>query len=154
MDDKLITIALGVIAGLLTWIVSERRLQLQYITDQRAKWRGIIRKKSKLVYDALISKDNAKLSELKVELAILLNPYDCEDIGILDNIEITNDVQKQATDFIKRITLLLKHDWDRAKRETKWYGFLIEEPVRTKFDDFSKYPERYRKCRKYFWNCP
>lgn len=153
----------GFVGGLFTWFAAERKLQLQYVTNERAKWRKSIRRKSLEIYDALIHRDKDKLNRLKFELTLLLNPTDRHDVCIIkklkDSINAIDKLEGSTLDeiiddFVKSIALLLKHDWERAKKEAKWYGFMCSETERIEFRDYKECPCKYiQKPRRFVWQC-
>jgi hypothetical protein len=107
---------------------SERKILVENITQERAKWREKIRTKSIEVYKAAMKGDQVWLAELKLTFATSLNPCDKEDGFILDVIERLKDEKNRdpiLEEFSDRISLLLKHDWQRAKKEAE-PGNLIE----------------------------
>lgn len=108
-----------VAAFVATWN-ADRKISIENITKERAKWREDIRKKTAAVHDAIIEKNDKDLQRLKVEFSVMLNPSDPEDNAILQSIKVANDGEelKQSEEFSRRIALLLKHDWERAKFES------------------------------------
>lgn len=77
--------------------------------------------------------------------ALYLNPFDCEDAAILKAIcelekEICNSdrCDKHLNEFARSVTLLLKHDWERAKREAKpWvHRVFSRAPTRVGHKEF------------------
>lgn len=126
----------ALIAGLVSLRSAERKIQIENITQERAKWREKIRSNALLVHQAASSGNNAKLSELHLSFRLLLNPFDKEDEAILEAISAlgsTQNVGLRLPEFAGRVSFLLKHDWDRAKYEAKPWPFRRGEPVRTPF---------------------
>lgn len=126
----------ALIAGLISLRSSERKIQIENITQERAKWREKIRSNALFVHQAASSGDNAKLSELHLSFLLLLNPFDKEDQAILEAITalgLTQNVGPRLPEFAGRVSYLLKHDWDRAKHEAKPWPFRRGEPVRKPF---------------------
>jgi len=123
----------ALIAGLVSLRSSERTIQIENITQERAKWREKIRINALLVHQAASAGDNAKLSELLLSFRLLLNPFDKEDEAILEAIAalgLTQNVGPRLPEFAGRVSYLLKHDWDRAKHEAKPWLFRRDGPVR------------------------
>ena len=116
-----------VITVFVTWHTASKRIQVQNVTEERRKWRGKERETALQVHDAIISNDKAKIRRLRNEFRARLNPIDPDDRGIIDCI-VGDDTEKkrvkQAERFARRIALLLKHDWERAKRESSIFPFL------------------------------
>ena len=121
----LITLSGVGFTAIVTWSISQRRIAADHITAERAKWRERIRAQALLVHDAILSGDAFALSRLKEEFRALLNPFDPEDRKILNRIEVVERPkarEEEAERFARQISLLLKHDWDRAKLEA---GFFL-----------------------------
>ena len=113
------------LTALVTWFIAERRIAVKYITEERAKWRKQVRKLELKVHDAILrNQDNEKeLRRLRSEFSALLNPFSSEDREILNCITVKGSRKKRkkrAKKFTRRISLLLKHDWERAKLEAGW----------------------------------
>lgn len=114
------TVISAVVAAFVTIWNADRKIGIENITQERATWRKDIREKTAAVHDAIIGKNDKDLQRLKVEFSVMLNPLDDEDNAILQSIKIANDSEelKQSEEFSRRIALLLKHDWERAKFES------------------------------------
>ncbi len=130
----------GVIAAIISaWVArvnSERNIYIDNITKERAKWRESIRR---IASEYPGANEDAK-AKLKIELASRLNPYDPEDIQLLESLRsVTADNQQELT---IRISLLLKHDWERAKNEAK--SFLRRRINRVRRLTFKEYMELYK----------
>ena len=121
----------AIVSGLFARRTSERAIQIENITKERAIWRGKIREQALAVHKAARDKDGAALGELRLSLSLNLNPTDSEDAGILKVVDTmakaTQPDDRNTQEFADRIALLLKHDWDRAKSEAKHrkYGFQL-----------------------------
>lgn len=129
----------GLIAGLVSLRTSERQIAIENITKQREIWRDKVRTKSLDVTNAIENKALSKLCGLYTEFSHLLNPEDTEDLAILSLLwcfKSGDFEEKSHVEFIERVSLLLKHDWERAKREAKPWFFFTKEPERTKYDNF------------------
>ena len=62
----------------------------------------------------------------------MLNPRDSEDNGILDSICRLNGLAEsnaELDEFSKRVALLLKHDWDRAKLGASPWPWPFNKPM-------------------------
>lgn len=129
----------GLIAGLVTLRKSERQIAIENITKQRKVWRDKVRTKSLDITNAIENKALSKLCGLYTEFSHLLNPEDTEDFAILSLIwrfKMGEFEENLHVEFIERVSILLKHDWERAKREAKPWFFFSKEPERTKYNDF------------------
>jgi len=136
----------AVIAGLVSLRSTARTIQAEYVTKERGKWRDRVRSLALKVHKAAAVGDTACLSELLLELTLFLNPRDSMDAEILDlvrNLVAMKASEPPPPQFGERIALLLKHDWDRAKREAQ--PFLWSWPKkRMPYDEF-ECAERRRK---------
>lgn len=135
----------SLIAGLVTLRTTERKIAIENITKQRELWRDKIRVKSLEVTRAYDGKDSRRLLELYTEFLLLLIPFDPEDNAIMD---VLWDLKSGSLDigklieFTERLSLLLKHDWQRAKREAKPWFFRGSKAKRKTYDHF----KNERKC--------
>jgi hypothetical protein len=99
-----------------TWIVAQHGSRTQNIVPERAKWRDKIRQAA----TAAARDEPDAWRDLWITLKLNTNPYDPEDVATLDLAkngidEIVDPDRKE--EMLDRIALLLKHDWQRAKRE-------------------------------------
>ena len=120
-----ITLLGVVITALVTWLIAQRQIVAKHVTAERAKWRRRIRVQALEAHDAILCGDEAAVGRLRSEFRALLNPFDCHDQAILACMTVDNSSQereKRADEFDRRISLLLKHDWERAKLEA---GFFL-----------------------------
>lgn len=130
----------GLVAGLVTVRTVERKIAIENITQQRQHWRENVRSKCKEVVSAYSEGNASRLTELYSEFQLMLNPEDVNDVSILDTLwEMQGDEKSLglAVELSEKISLLLKHDWERAKREAKPLWFRIGESQRTSYDNFS-----------------
>ena len=121
----LITVIGVVLTAFVTWSIAQRRIAVEHVTAERTKWREKVRTLALQVHDALLSGDTASIGRLQSEFSALLNPVDRDDQAILDCMtldESSQEREERAIEFARRISLLLKHDWDRAKLEA---GFFL-----------------------------
>ena len=117
---SLITLLGVVVTAFVTWLIAQRRLMGEHVTAERTKWRDRIRERALQVHDAIVSGNTDDASKLQNEFRALLNPFDQDDQEILRRIDAEgcDDCRKdRARDFGRSISLLLKHDWERAKLE-------------------------------------
>lgn len=132
-------VVVALVGGLVSLRVSERQIAIENITKERTRWRDKIRTIAQAVQDSAASGDSARLKALRVDLALSLNPEDAEDHKILDCVDRIATRTGEIGELTHRLSLLLKHDWERAKWEARppwWRPF--REPRRVKFSD-SKY---------------
>lgn len=120
-----ITLSGVIFTAVLTWHIAERRLLVEHITAERTKWREKIREKALKVHDAILGENFSELSKLKNEFQALLNPIDKNDqeiLSLIDTNKQRGSLELQARKFSQSVSLLLKHDWERAKLEA---GFIL-----------------------------
>ena len=97
----------------------------EHVTAERTKWRENIRKSASKAHDAIMSGKICDASKLQNEFRALLNPFDPHDLEILRRIDAEGSDacrENRAREFGRLISLLLKHDWERAKLEA---GFFV-----------------------------
>ena len=128
----------AMVAALVTLRSSERKIEIENVTQERAKWREKIRLNALEVHRASVANNAPKLSELHLTFEHMLNPLDSEDNGILASICRLNclaESKAELAEFSKRIALPLKHDWDRAKLEASpWpWPWPFNRAKRTKY---------------------
>ncbi len=138
MESKIILpFIVGVFATFITFWSAERKIAIENITQERAKWRNKIRELASCVNKAMFEGDAHKLSVLKNQFRLLLNPCDENDQIIINliSLEGVDEKEKQADKFSVCVSYLLKHDWERAKLESKplyrRFYFLYSEKSET-----------------------
>jgi hypothetical protein len=117
-----LTAVSGWIASFVAFRKDERAVQLEQVTKERAKWRDNMRKLCEEIAAAHAetgaSPSSPKIASLRARLATSINPKDKADIGILEHYDhLFSGEWKDAKLFTRRISLLLKHDWERVKWE-------------------------------------
>jgi hypothetical protein len=123
----------ALVAGLVSFRSPDRKIQIENIAQERAKWREKIRANALLVQQAAVGREPIKLDELHFTFRLLLNPHEEEDQLILLTIENLKSVGKlrlRLAEFSSRVALLLKHDWERAKHEAKPWFLAFRAPKR------------------------
>ena len=142
-NEKLVLVILSFLGGafvatigaIITLAATQRRIQMNNVVAERAKWRDKIRCLTSEVHEAIMEGEPAKrrsnLLKLKVKFRVVLNPHDCEDEKILkviadaykckcrDECECTIARGVKSDIFSMLVSYLLKHDWERAKEEVK-----------------------------------
>jgi hypothetical protein len=149
-----IVLASGVVAAIVSGIVavltSERRLAAENVIQERKNWREQVRDLAAKVYEAILSgeSDANNFRKLRAKLALRLNPHDPDDQEILALVAPSDDATR-ADEFNQRVGLLLKHDWERAKRDANLLLWLCTTPP--VLCDFRIYqpgrPHTYRRWR-------
>jgi len=92
---------------------TERTIYADNITKERAKWRERIRKIISRYPDA----SEIEKSILRRELFTRINPLHAEDLRLIEALK--NPKSSNDAEITIRASLLLKHDWERAKEEAK-----------------------------------
>ncbi len=76
-----------VLAALLTALAAlqtnERRIKIENVTAERARWRAEVRRKALAVHRAAMEGNGERISELLLEFTLILNPFDPKDLEIL-----------------------------------------------------------------------
>lgn len=116
----LLSFIVGIIVAYISFFNAERKISIENITKERAKWREKIRQLAGEVHVAITEKDEPKLEQLKCQFRLHLNPSDRNDTDILDLICLGEDKGANQTErFSICVSHLLKHDWERAKLESQ-----------------------------------
>lgn len=119
----------AIVSSLVSLINNNINNSLKYITSERTKWREKIREVTKII---VCSNNPNELKEALVELEVNLNPHDPKDIEILkiakeianevsNSSNSQNNIDESKTKFTKKISEMLKYDWDRSKRESSFF---------------------------------
>jgi hypothetical protein len=138
----------AVVSGLVTLATSERHIAAENVIQERMKWRDKIRHLVSEVRKAFNESDAVGLAELRDQFSLHLNPHDEKDQQIL--MLVASDNAGRVDELTQRVSLLLKHDWERAKYEASFYRWLRERPPeRVAFEDF-KPGRRHSYCSKQF----
>jgi hypothetical protein len=137
--SALAAVIAALVSALVSVLTSERRIAAENIIQERTKWREKIRKLSDVYHTLILVKEedgrDTKFRELKATFSLRINPHETEDQSLLQLISGNN--ADKADEFTTRVALLLKHDWERAKREASLWRWLLEEqPVRVAFKDY------------------
>lgn len=131
ISKEIVTLVLGTglvsafITALFSKFQSDKNHKIENITKERKEWRDCIRRIVLDVVEACQNEDADKLHGLEAELRVRLNPNDKSDKKILVVISglrtggnENNSAEDKLTEFCDRISYLLKHDWERVKKET------------------------------------
>ncbi|WP_345984488.1 hypothetical protein WCX49_07560 [Sulfurimonas sp. HSL-1656] len=143
MESFSILLSSSVLAALIAAIVSlrtnERNIQIKNVTQERAKWRNDMRNLADSLIKATRAGNFQDVGFHCSQLALNVNPFDPEDIAIIQVVELlatAEDKDMQVKEFTERMALLLKHDWERAKREARPWFFRGSEPRRIPYAEF------------------
>lgn len=119
------------LTAFVTWLIAQRQILAKHVTAERAEWRKNVRARALEVHDSILCGDDDKIRRLRSEFRALLNPFDCQDQAILNCMTLNGSREQLAEEFAERISLLLKHDWERAKLEAGFFLFRwTKEPRR------------------------
>lgn len=96
------------------------------VISERQKWRERIRGMSVEAAQLIREKrtGDRKFQEILSEFRLSLNPDDPEDIAIIKSLK-KSSIQPsllEADKFLAHVARLLKHDWERAKAESRLFG--------------------------------
>jgi hypothetical protein len=127
----------AVIGALLSAIAlmhqTQSQIAAQHVVGERAKWREKIRDAAA---KALADKSPASFDEFWLTLKLNTNPFSNEDIDLVEKAAALRNGNATVEDWDEmsdRLARLLKHDWERAKFETRWYRLMWFSPERTKY---------------------
>ncbi len=165
----------ALVSGVVTIITSKKQNELQYITAERRAWREEIRKIAHRIQnpDKRDGKEES-IGDVLVDLKVRLNAYgfkgtkSCEDVDYkkdehiweaINDIEKNVNLKKNKELLILYLSVLLKHDWERAKQEVNgvWINFFkhcaMIMSILCYFRVFNLY--LYNNCQEfmkgYFW---
>lgn len=98
---------------------SDKSIQIENVTKERKEWRDRIRVLVVETASAFHDKKADQLKQIEAELIVRLNPGDQEDVEALECFKKLriNWKDSDLEEFSDRISFLLKHDWERVKRE-------------------------------------
>lgn len=130
------TVVSALVAAFVSIHVADRRIAIENVTQERAKWRDKIRTNASEACAAMLESDIGAIAKLQFSFALLLNPQDPEDRAIVSSIACSNDISGQAKQFTQRVALLLKHDWERAKHEARPRPFRGKVPTRATYSSY------------------
>jgi len=148
LESLTVLLSSSVIAALVAALVSlrtnERKIHIENVTQERAKWRNAMRSRADSLIKSTRAGDFQTVGFHCSQLALNVNPFDGEDIALIQAAErlgTAEDKDAQVKEFTERMALLLKHDWDRAKREARPWFFRGNEPRRIPYSEYKASPE-------------
>lgn len=142
------TVIVAVMSGFVSYIIARRQGNLQYITGERKEWRDKIREIAHIVDGASYEKTLVILNELKLRINAFGNnavqisySSDAHIWELIKDLENKKPSKQELTmkqrQLIEYISLLLKYDWERSKREVK--GNIYEIITKTLYLILSVY---------------
>ncbi len=133
------TVVAALVAALVSLRTNERKIHIENVTQERAKWRNAMRDLSNSIIKATRTRDFQAVGLCCAQLSLNVSPFDAEDRALIQAAELlatAEDKDAQVNEFTERMALLLKHDWERAKREARPWFFRGEEPRRVPYSEF------------------
>lgn len=131
-SEIVISIITAAITAYATVANFTKKYKGEYVTKERQTWRTEIRKRFE---EVAYTMDIAKIQKFMVFMNTRLNPYDVRDVEIIENLK---DIEKQLKDRTEEkldekwkelsvtISLLLKHDWERIKKESNSSSYVFK----------------------------
>lgn len=110
------SVVASIIAYLSTQHSSIRSHQAKYIIEERQNWRKDIKEN---ITEFCSSDQINEMNGIKTFISLSLNPCDEEDQKIIACMEriLIDRKEEDLKELEKRVAFLLKHDWERAKKE-------------------------------------
>lgn len=102
----------------------EKVIQIENVTKERKEWRIYLRKWLEDFCSFNIDNlDKIEKSKIRSQLISRINLKDEYDVNLLETLDKILKLKEKDEDLIEelqvKISLLLKHDWERVKNETK-----------------------------------
>lgn len=139
----------GLVASAITLLIAGKRIMIENVTTERKNWRKDIRIITSDIVKELVKKepDENVIIELRCRLRCKLNPYDTKDILIIECVDVwpLDCRAKMAERFAVLVSLLLKHDWERAKMEATFVAMPLCPPVRHSLRELAAKHCSYKK---------
>lgn len=137
----------ALVSSVISYNSNERKLQIENVTQERAKWRVKVRELAIALHDAKCSNDKYKLGQLVTQFQTNLNPFHDEDKAIIKaiySLSTNTDNDLLFQEVVMRLSLLLKYEWEKAKYESlPWYlKRLRSEKERTTYEQYLAHSER------------
>ncbi|MBE5990672.1 MAG: hypothetical protein E7250_23475 [Paenibacillaceae bacterium] len=129
----------AVITFLFTWITNRKSNSLNYITDERRKWRDKIREIIIGIESVKYAgKGNKSINKYLIQLEVNINPYGKYDrkdyirdghiwdkINKLSESKTEIEFENNKNTLLEYLVLMLKKDWERSKNEVRGYSYII-----------------------------
>lgn len=120
----------AIFSGIVSYLLSRRQENLQYITGERKEWREKIREIASNLNDASYKDTLQLLAELKIRINAFGNKgtlisyssdaHIWELINEIETKELKKNILKlKQKQLIEYLSLLLKNDWERSKKEVR-----------------------------------
>ncbi|MDX9706946.1 MAG: hypothetical protein RBT86_05135, partial [Azospira sp.] len=118
MESLTILLSSSVVAALVAALVSlrtnERKIHIENVTQERAKWRNAMRSLADSLIKSTRAGDFQSVGFHCSQLALNVNPFDVEDIALIQAAEqlgTIEDKDAQVNEFSERMALQSKHEW-------------------------------------------
>ncbi len=139
----------GLVASAITLIIAGKRIMIENVTTERKTWRKDIRLLASEIVEELIKQEPSQnaIMELRCRLRFKLNPYDAKDISIIECVQVwpPHCRAHMAERFAVLVSLLLKHDWERAKEEAAFLSMPFCPPIRLDLAELTAKHCSYKK---------
>lgn len=132
------TVVASVLSVFSTLHVTGRNELSDNVIKHRANWRDAIRALAREITQAVGSGNVRAVRVSRNQLAIRLNPLDSDDQALLQAVRALEacpsaERHRKLEEIERRIALLLKHDWERAKWEARIFHFMRRAPKRVPY---------------------
>lgn len=127
LDNAGIILGSGIFGSLITLLFTrydnDKSIIIQNVTQERQKWRKKIRALVVAINKNSLNGNWQKVAEARAQLQVLINPYDANDKDIINRLVSLEFCKDTSTlqEFNDSISRLLKHDWERVKKETNFF---------------------------------
>lgn len=134
-EQTLITLLVGVFGAVVGAVTAYSTIYNSSVIEERKQWRDFIRVKSQMFVKSVDRSNQRKIREIINEFSMRLNPHDRDDQEIVECMKIALNSPNEfcCDEFFERISILLKHDWERAKLEASFFSRMIMKPIRQSF---------------------
>jgi hypothetical protein len=136
MIESLIALCAGFIGGIFSQKKDDKSNELVHVTEERKNWRKELKDLLPIFLNSQLNEnieivrvpDLNFLETLKMKIEIQLNPNDKKDNLIVENLKKyiesiskknNSEVVRLKKEITNQFANLLKHDWERIKKETK-----------------------------------
>jgi hypothetical protein len=128
------TILGAAVTAFATLRVAARQIRIDNVTKERTKWRSRLRKLATRLSDAVEHGNLPSIRRITHDIQLRLNPCDPKDqeiVEVLRKLSAAASEEQAALleEVIARLALLLKHDWERAKVETRFWAARKAERI-------------------------
>ena len=129
----------ALITGLFGWTNNRTNNSLNYITDERKRWRDKIREISEAIETCKFhGEDKENINVYLLQLENNINPYGrfqpsdyehdghiWEVIGKIERAENEEEFKKYQKELLSYLQLLLKEDWERIHQQMEVFVYLL-----------------------------